>query len=183
MIIIRQSQVWLRQRGSERQQEKIRSFSKCGLVRLMRKGFSFSPCVSENLNILQGSTSSFYIWRLDKTKKENGPDAVACGWPLAEVKWDGKEKVPDLLLHDYSEHSHPSQHHYKVLERSIKKDWIYETPHKFKQEPENYKIGFQIFFYLVCACSVVFEACSLILSHLILVTTLWGKQAWLRSSL
>lgn len=46
----------------------------------------------------------------------------------------------------------PFLHHYKVLGLTIKKDWIYETPHKFKQEPENYKIWIQIFFYLLCVC-------------------------------
>lgn len=128
------------------------------------------------LNILQLATSSLSIRRHTKIRKENGPLALACLWPSAEVDWDGKEKVPDLLLHDYSAQSHSFLHHYKVLELTIKKGWIYGTPHNSNKSQRTIKFESR-FSFTMYACSAVFEACSLTLSHLVLITTSPGKQA------
>ena len=56
-------------------------------------------------------------------------------------------------------------------------DWIYDTPHNSNKSQSTIKASIQIFLYLVCVCSVVSEVCSLTLSHLMLITILWAKQA------
>ena len=100
-----------------------------------------------------------YIWRCEKIKTENRLLALACLWPSAEVNWDGKEKVAALLLHNYSTCSQPFLDHYKVLELTIKMDWIYEPPHNSHKSQRTIKAWIQIFLYLVwvqCGFSSVF---------------------------
>lgn len=110
----------------------------------------FSSEYFRKLNILQLAIFSFTFEVHEKIKKENRLLVLACLWPSAEVNWDGKEKVATLPLHDYSTCSQPFLHHYKVLELTIKMDWIYETPHNSNKSQRTIKVWIQIFLYLVC---------------------------------
>lgn len=153
MIIIKYSQVWLRQRGKEDSRKKNSiHFRKMRIRESYEENVLFSSEHFRKLCILQLATSSLYIWSHDKIKKENGPSALACLWPSAEVNWDGKEKVPNLLLHDYSAHSHPFLYHYKVLELTIKKDWIYKTPHNSNKSQRTIKFESRFSFALCAWC-------------------------------
>lgn len=182
VIIIRRSQVWLRQRGKEdSRKKKSIPFWKMWIREPHEENVLFSSEYFKKWNHLPLAASSFSIWRRAKIKKAHGPLALACLWPSAGVNWDGKEKGPDPLLHDYSAHSYPFSHHYEISELTIKKDWIYETPHNSNKSQRTITFWIQIFFYRVCVCSAVLEARSLTLSHPILPTTLRGKQAWLPS--
>lgn len=165
----------MRQRGKE-------DSKKYYFRKNVNKGATWGKCPF-SLSILENVM--FYNWLLlpstfeGRTNSERKMDLYL--WPV----YDLQQRLIEMEKKKYQIFSrtitvHISQsflHHYKVLELTIKKDWIYETPHNSNKSQRTIKVWIQIFFYLVCVCSTVFEACSITLSHFILITTLWSRLA------